>query len=147
MRQQTIIPRRKGTCNWEKGALQLLQLSAQSQFLDYAIGRGTQKEPNSLIVLKREKSEFRQAKGLEFGGQDTSRVLCRKRALEICTGVPLRLWLNANLVMGQVELYKSSCMLELSRKKLFPGNQNLKNPKSLYKYGKHLGSQSLKKPN
>lgn len=134
MRQQTIIPRRKGTCMSPVVAT----ASAQSQFLDYAIGRGTQKEPNSLIVLKREKSEFRQAKGLEFGRQNTRRVLCRKRALEICTGVPLRLWLNANLVMGQVELYKSSRMLGLSRKKLFPGNQNLKNPKSLYKYGKHL---------
>lgn len=29
------------------------------QFLEYAIGSETQKEPNGLTVLKKEKSEFR----------------------------------------------------------------------------------------
>ena len=51
-------------------------------------GGETHKNPKGFIVLKREKSEFGEAKGLEFGGLNTRMVLCRETAPESAEAFP-----------------------------------------------------------
>lgn len=63
--------------------------------------RGNETESSSLIELRRQKTEFREAKVGQIAGQKGGST---EKELEIYRGVPSSLWLNADLCMNEKKL-------------------------------------------